>query len=65
MLERYIRLADISIVQASKKFLFRRLVNTKNGQTLFVVNCLWQPLSCDRKAEYPEIEYLHKCLGCS
>ena len=34
MLEHYMRLASISIEKASDKFLFRRLVNTKNGQKL-------------------------------
>ena len=32
MVQRYMRLAGISLVQPSDKFLFRRLVNTKNGQ---------------------------------
>ena len=34
MVQRYMRLAGISLVQPSDKFLFRRLVNTKNGQKL-------------------------------
>ena len=32
MVQRYMRLAGISLVQPSDKFLFRRLVNTKNEQ---------------------------------
>ena len=34
MLERYMRLASISVKKASDKFLFRRFVNSKNGQKL-------------------------------